>query len=251
MDMNVAGQQRKLQLNELDEIRNDAYESSQIYKEKSKAFHDKMISRKSFAIGQKVLLFNSRLQLFPERNADESNGDVVVDQYQRYKEDVGIMKNMGLDAYSGHFKDYAELCYKEFGDRVKHWIRLNEPYAFSNNGYATGAQATGRCAAWQNLNCTDEDSATEPYLVTHHLLLAHAAAVTLYKNKYQASQKGMIRITLVSAWFDPASYSKEDKNAALQYLDFMFGWQVFGPINKWGLSTQHAITRWKTITKIC
>nr|XP_008358414.1 uncharacterized protein LOC103422156 [Malus domestica] len=53
MDMSVAGQQRKFQLNELDEIRNDAYESSRIYKEKSKAFHDKMISRKSFIIGQK------------------------------------------------------------------------------------------------------------------------------------------------------------------------------------------------------
>ncbi|CAN6677577.1 unnamed protein product [Malus baccata var. baccata] len=62
MDMSVAGQQKKLQLNELDEIRNDAYESSRIYKEKSKAFHDKMISRKSFVIGQKVLLFNSRLR---------------------------------------------------------------------------------------------------------------------------------------------------------------------------------------------
>ncbi|CAN6678310.1 unnamed protein product [Malus baccata var. baccata] len=65
MDMSVVGQHRKLQLNELEEILNDAYESSRIYKEKSKAFHDKMISRKSFAIGQKVLLFNSRLQLFP------------------------------------------------------------------------------------------------------------------------------------------------------------------------------------------
>ncbi|CAN6581514.1 unnamed protein product [Malus baccata var. baccata] len=65
MGMSVAGKQRKLQLNELDEIRNDAYESSRIYKEKSKAFHDKMILRKSFVIGQKVLLFNSRLRLFP------------------------------------------------------------------------------------------------------------------------------------------------------------------------------------------
>ncbi|KAB2606957.1 cyanogenic beta-glucosidase-like [Pyrus ussuriensis x Pyrus communis] len=73
----------------------------------------------------------------------------------------------------GHFKDYAKLCYKEFGDQVKHWIRLNEPFTFR------------RCSAWQNLNCPDKDSATEPYLVTHHLLLAHAAAVTLYKNKYQ------------------------------------------------------------------
>ncbi|KAM1912232.1 hypothetical protein ACFX14_000317 [Malus domestica] len=65
MDMSVARKQRKLQLNELDEIRNDAYESSRIYKEKSKAFHDKMILRKRFVIGQKVLLFNSHLRLFP------------------------------------------------------------------------------------------------------------------------------------------------------------------------------------------
>ncbi|GJR32481.1 uncharacterized protein Tco_1108713 [Tanacetum coccineum] len=56
---------RKLQLQELEEIRNDAYESSRIYKEKTKAFHDKMSSRKNFLVGQKVLLFHSRLKLFP------------------------------------------------------------------------------------------------------------------------------------------------------------------------------------------
>ncbi|GJT71449.1 uncharacterized protein Tco_1030735 [Tanacetum coccineum] len=50
---------------ELEEIRNDAYESSRIYKEKTKAFHDKMSSRKNFCVGQKVLLFHSRLKLFP------------------------------------------------------------------------------------------------------------------------------------------------------------------------------------------
>ncbi|CAN6711787.1 unnamed protein product [Malus baccata var. baccata] len=76
MDMSVAGQHRKLQLNELDEIRNDAYESSQIYKEKSKAFHDKMISRKSFSIGQKVLLFNSRLRLFPVEIQSAKTGNM-------------------------------------------------------------------------------------------------------------------------------------------------------------------------------
>ena len=87
--------------------------------------------------------------------------------------------------YSNHFQDYAELCYKEFGDRVKHWSTLNEPYTFSNFGYALGSHAPGRCSTWQQLNCTGGDSSTEPYLVTHHLLLAHAAAVKLYKNKYQ------------------------------------------------------------------
>ncbi|XP_024195565.1 uncharacterized protein LOC112198666 [Rosa chinensis] len=65
MNIDVAGVHRKLQFNELEEIRNDAYENSRVYKEKTKALHDRMISRKDFSIGQKVLLFNSRLKLFP------------------------------------------------------------------------------------------------------------------------------------------------------------------------------------------
>ncbi|CAN6720949.1 unnamed protein product [Malus baccata var. baccata] len=64
MDIDVAGLHRKLQLNELEEVRNEAYENSRIYKEKTKAFHDWMIRSKTFSIGQKVLLFNSRLRLF-------------------------------------------------------------------------------------------------------------------------------------------------------------------------------------------
>ncbi|CAN6544086.1 unnamed protein product [Malus baccata var. baccata] len=65
MNLDEAGSHRKFQLNELDEIRHEAYENASIYKEKTKAFHDKMIRGKTFAIGQKVLLFNSRLRLFP------------------------------------------------------------------------------------------------------------------------------------------------------------------------------------------
>ncbi|CAN6723532.1 unnamed protein product [Malus baccata var. baccata] len=63
MDVDEAGIHCKLQLNELEEIRNEAYENAQIYKEKTKAFHDKMIRTKSFSFGQKML-FNSRLRLF-------------------------------------------------------------------------------------------------------------------------------------------------------------------------------------------
>ncbi|CAA7037213.1 unnamed protein product [Microthlaspi erraticum] len=50
---------------ELEEIRLDAYESSKIYKERTKAFHDKKIIRKDLKEGDRVLLFNSRLKLFP------------------------------------------------------------------------------------------------------------------------------------------------------------------------------------------
>ncbi|KAK4410206.1 Transposon Ty3-I Gag-Pol polyprotein [Sesamum angolense] len=64
-DMRKAGMERKLQLQELEELRLDAYENSRIYKEKTKTFHDSFILRKPFDIGQKVLLYNSRLKLMP------------------------------------------------------------------------------------------------------------------------------------------------------------------------------------------
>ncbi|XP_042387425.1 uncharacterized protein LOC121979502 [Zingiber officinale] len=63
MNLGEAGGERKLQLQELEELRLEAYESSRIYKEKTKAFHDKQILRKEFHKGDKVLLFNSRLKL--------------------------------------------------------------------------------------------------------------------------------------------------------------------------------------------
>ncbi|XP_024020309.1 beta-glucosidase 12-like [Morus notabilis] len=123
-----------------------------------------------------------------------------------------------------HFKDYAELCFKEFGDRVKHWITLNEPWSYSIGGYSEGFFPPGRCSDWQNLNCTGGDSGTEPYLVSHYQLLSHATAVKLYKEKYQASQKGVIGIALVSNWFVPFSNAKQHQNTALRAIDFMFGW---------------------------
>ena len=59
MDSKVAGEKRMLQLSELDEFRNEAYKNARIYKEKTKAYHDKHIMRKEFEAGQRVLLFNS------------------------------------------------------------------------------------------------------------------------------------------------------------------------------------------------
>ncbi|KAM1106352.1 hypothetical protein EV2_003342 [Malus domestica] len=78
MDLNAAGSHRKLQLNELDEIRHEAYENASIYKEKTKVFHDKMIRGKTFSVGQKVLLFNSRLRLFPVKLCSKWIGPFVI-----------------------------------------------------------------------------------------------------------------------------------------------------------------------------
>lgn len=83
------------------------------------------------------------------------------------------------------FIEYAELCYREFGDRVKHWITLNEPLTFTSLGYAYGSFPPARCSKWLPLSCAGGDSGTEPYVVAHHQILAHAAVVNVYRDKYQ------------------------------------------------------------------
>nr|XP_009786564.1 PREDICTED: uncharacterized protein LOC104234659 [Nicotiana sylvestris] len=65
MDEDLAGEKRLLQLNELDEFRLHAYKNAKLYKEKTKRWHDKNIQHREFEPGQEVLLFNSRLKLFP------------------------------------------------------------------------------------------------------------------------------------------------------------------------------------------
>ncbi|KAL0400140.1 UNVERIFIED_CONTAM: Retrovirus-related Pol polyprotein from transposon opus [Sesamum radiatum] len=77
-DLNLAGQQRKLQLNELDEIRHHAYENARIFKERTKAWHDARIRPKDFSEGDKVLLFNSRLKLFPGKFRSKWSGPYTV-----------------------------------------------------------------------------------------------------------------------------------------------------------------------------
>ncbi|GJZ81595.1 reverse transcriptase domain-containing protein [Tanacetum coccineum] len=63
-DLKTAGDHRKVQLNELNELRDHAYENSLIYKEKTKRIHDSKIKNRVFNVGDRVLLFNSRLKIF-------------------------------------------------------------------------------------------------------------------------------------------------------------------------------------------
>lgn len=63
---------------------------------------------------------------------------------------------------------------------------MNEPLSYSLNGYTKGTFAPGRCSKYVG-NCTEGNSGTEPYIVAHNLLLAHATGVKVYKEKYQVS----------------------------------------------------------------
>nr|GEV82714.1 reverse transcriptase domain-containing protein [Tanacetum cinerariifolium] len=63
-DLKTVGDHQKLQLNELNELRDQAYENSLIYKEKTNKIHDSKIKNRIFDVGDRVLLFNSRLKIF-------------------------------------------------------------------------------------------------------------------------------------------------------------------------------------------
>ncbi|XP_052484896.1 uncharacterized protein LOC105795966 [Gossypium raimondii] len=78
LELEPAGKARKLDIQELEEIRNDAYENAYIYKDKTELFHDKRIAQKRFLVGQKVLLYNSVLKLFPGKLRSRWQGPFIV-----------------------------------------------------------------------------------------------------------------------------------------------------------------------------
>lgn len=73
-----AAKKRLIQLNKLEEFRLQAYESSHLYKEKDKKWHDQKILPRTFHVGQKVLLFNSRLWLFPGKLKSRWSGLFII-----------------------------------------------------------------------------------------------------------------------------------------------------------------------------
>uniref|UniRef100_A0A803MPD0 Uncharacterized protein n=1 Tax=Chenopodium quinoa TaxID=63459 RepID=A0A803MPD0_CHEQI len=215
--------------------------------------------------------------------------DVTCDQYHKYKDDVQLMVETGLDAYRfsiswsrlipngrgainpkglryynnlineliNHgiephvtllhtdlpqvledeyggflnrriildFTAYADICFREFGDRVQQWTTFNEANIFVFGGYDVGNTPPGRCSLpFGHYNCSRGDSTTEPYIAAHLLLLAHGSAVRLYKEKYQAKQLGFVGMNLLSYYLSPATNTREDVDAARRSYDFLIGW---------------------------
>ncbi|CAH2058008.1 unnamed protein product [Thlaspi arvense] len=229
---------------------------------------------------------------YPERT-NMDNGDIAVDFYHRYKDDIKLIKEMNMDTfrfsiswsrilpsgkvsdgvnsegiqfyknlidelinngikpfvtiyhwdipqvledeYGGflspriidEFRNFAKLCFQEFGDKVDMWITFNEPYIYSVAGYDKGTKAMGRCSKWVNSLCVAGDSSTEPYLVSHHLLLAHAAAVEEFRNCDKISQDGKIGMVLSPVWAEPYDVaSHADKEAVARSLASYVGWHL-------------------------
>ncbi|WP_339918408.1 GH1 family beta-glucosidase [Yeosuana marina] len=211
----------------------------------------------------------------PGKTFNGETGEIACDHYHKFKEDIQLMKNMGVKAYrfsiawarimptgkdtineagiafynelidilleaditpwvtlyhwdlplalqleddgwlgkniTDYFANYANVCFERFGDRVKNWITLNESWVVAILGYGQGVFAPGRI------------STSEPYLAAHHLILAHAKAVQIFRNNY-AHQNGQIGITNNCDWREPLTDSQEDKDAAERALEFFLAW---------------------------
>lgn len=197
----------------------------------------------------------------PGKTFEGTNGDVAIDHYHRYKEDIRLMAEMGLESYRfsiswprvipngvgevnqkgldfynniideclkygivpfvtlyhwdmpqvleekggwvnketvDAFVNYAEVCFKAFGDRVKHWITFNETVVFCSLGYLAGAHPP---AIVGDLN--------KYFNATHNVFTAHAKSIDIYKS---LKQYGEIGITHV---FSPA-FSVDDNEENLK-----------------------------------
>ncbi|XP_070035145.1 uncharacterized protein [Nicotiana tomentosiformis] len=108
IDWDVAAKLRVAHLNELDEFRYHAYVRSSLYEKKMKYFHDKYIWNKEFKVGDLVLLFNSRLRMFPGKLKSKWSGPLEI---------VGVTSFGALD-----LKNKNNEVFRVNGHRVKHYL---------------------------------------------------------------------------------------------------------------------------------
>ena len=108
-----------------EEIRNDAYENARIYKEKTKSLHDRMITRKEFNVGEK-LLYHSRLKLFPGKLRSHWIGPFVVSNVFSYGavEITSLEINKVLKVMNGH---RLKPFYEGWTVELTTFVELAEP----------------------------------------------------------------------------------------------------------------------------
>ncbi|KAI3711728.1 hypothetical protein L1987_70271 [Smallanthus sonchifolius] len=109
-DYDEAGRIRKLQLSEIEEIRDEAYECASAYKDKLKKVHDAKIRKRTFEAGQKVWLYNSRLKLFAGKLKSKWMGPYVITRVGRFGDvDIEDIHTNTKQTVNGHrLKPYLE-----------------------------------------------------------------------------------------------------------------------------------------------
>lgn len=223
----------------------------------------------------------------PELIDDHSTGDISCDSYNRWKTDIELLKNLGVDFYRfslswtrllptgftnyvssdgvkfyndfidalienniepvvtiyhwdlpqtlqdvggiqnpefiEYITDFARLAFSLFGDRVKTWVTINEPYnicegTYAKNMYVPAVSSPG----------------IGDYLCSKNILLAHARMYHLYNKEFKAQQKGTIGITIDCNWYEPLTNKPEDIEAAERAMQMECGWWTHPIFSKSG-----------------
>ncbi|KAJ8973205.1 hypothetical protein NQ317_018954 [Molorchus minor] len=186
----------------------------------------------------------------PSYIKNEDNGDIACDHYHKWKEDVQLIKDLGLNHYrnlikelktnniepvvtlhhwdypqplqdiggwtnvlmADYFADYARVAFQELGEDVKFWSTFNEPKQSCQNGFSKGSLAPAI-----------KSPGIGEYMCAYTMILAHAKAWHIYDEEFRSTQDGKISIVLNSEWAEPGSNSTDDVEAAERELQFMFG----------------------------
>eukprot|EP00811_Abedinium_folium_P027254 NODE_4111_length_1934_cov_10.599336.p1 GENE.NODE_4111_length_1934_cov_10.599336~~NODE_4111_length_1934_cov_10.599336.p1 ORF type:complete len:554 (-),score=152.54 NODE_4111_length_1934_cov_10.599336:158-1819(-) len=113
------------------------------------------------------------------------------------------------------FGTYARTCFKHFGDRVKRWITIVDPWTIVVQGYVAGTMPPGGST----------NPMVEPYIAAHNILLAHAEAVRIYRTEFGATQGHQIGIALLAELRSAVDQTCDaDVDAADTAMDFVLGW---------------------------
>ncbi|PWZ30977.1 hypothetical protein Zm00014a_024128 [Zea mays] len=137
-----------------------------------------------------------------------------------------------VDSYGGFlddrivkdYTDFAKVCFVHFGDIVKNWFTFNEPQTFSSFSYGTGIFAPGRCSPGQKCANPTGNSLTEPYIVAHNLLRAHAETVHEYNKHYRGNKDAQIGIAFDVMGRVPYDNMFLDDQAQERSIDYNLGW---------------------------
>ena len=106
-DLKKVGIKRLLQLNELEELRMNAYENAKLYKDRTQLWHDKHIVKKEFHEGDLILLYNSRLKLFLGKLKSRWSGPFKIVKVHPYRAiDIANDKGESFKVNSHHLKPY-------------------------------------------------------------------------------------------------------------------------------------------------
>ncbi|XP_074111301.1 lactase/phlorizin hydrolase-like [Cotesia typhae] len=125
-------------------------------------------------------------------------------------QDLGGWENPEI---SNWFVEYARVVFSEFGDRVKHWITLNEPNIFCIIGYL-GIYAPGL-----------DKSGRGDYTCGHNALLAHAKTYKMYQEEFENLQQGKLGLVMSFGWIVPLNPDDPEEVAGAKLSwEFWYGW---------------------------